>query len=101
MEFCPTCKIILIRKDGKFVCPKCGHSKNSINLSVSEKLEKKEAKGSGVFTGAEALPIVRETCPKCRNDEAFTWAVQMRGSDEGETSFFRCAKCRHTWRKNR
>jgi len=41
----------------------------------------------------------RFACPKCGNDEAFFWTAQMRAADEAETRFFRCTKCKHTWRE--
>jgi DNA-directed RNA polymerase subunit M len=45
------------------------------------------------------LPKVKEICPKCDHNEAETWQIQMRSSDEPSTHFFRCIKCKHTWRQ--
>ena len=38
-------------------------------------------------------------CPKCGHKEAETWQRQIRGADEPMTHFFRCVKCKYTWRE--
>jgi DNA-directed RNA polymerase subunit M len=45
------------------------------------------------------LPKVKEICPKCNHNEAETWQQQMRSADEPSTHFFRCLKCKFTWRE--
>ena len=45
------------------------------------------------------LPKVRISCPKCDHYEAETWQIQMRSSDEPSTHFFKCVKCKKTWRQ--
>ncbi len=45
------------------------------------------------------LPKVKTSCPKCSHNEAETWQTQIRSSDEPATHFFRCVKCKHTWRQ--
>ena len=47
----------------------------------------------------KTMPTKTEVCPKCGNKEAFFWQVQTRSGDEGMTTFFRCTKCRFTWRE--
>jgi len=90
----------LTKKDGKHVCSKCGYKKSGVVISTTEKTKTKG--GTAIVNeGQEHLPMVKEMCPKCKNDTAYTWGVQMRGSDEGETSFYKCTKCKHTWRKYR
>ena len=45
------------------------------------------------------LPKVKEICPKCDHNKAETWQIQMRSADEPSTHFFRCLKCKFTWRE--
>jgi transcription factor S len=39
-----------------------------------------------------------EVCPKCGNNQSRWWIVQTDSADEPSTQFFRCTKCKHTWR---
>ena len=100
MKFCPKCGSILIQKKKRFACPKCNYvSKEKVKLTSSEKgginnkIDVLHEKDSNVW------PTVSATCLKCGNDEAFFWTAQMRAADEAETRFFRCTKCKHTWRE--
>jgi DNA-directed RNA polymerase subunit M/transcription elongation factor TFIIS len=46
------------------------------------------------------LPTTRITCNKCGNKRA-TWILrQMRSSDEPESRFYTCTKCKHKWRED-
>lgn len=100
MQFCPKCGAILIPKGKKFACPKCRYSTNNfVKLVSSEslvpeaKIEVLKEKESNIW------PTVSANCPKCGFMEAETWATQMRSGDEAETIFFRCKKCKNTWRE--
>ena len=100
MQFCPKCGTVLVQKKKNFSCPKCGYrSKDKIKIISSEKvlnepkIEVLKEKDSNV------LPIVTETCPKCGNDKSYYFTAQMRSGDEAETQFFKCTKCKSTWRK--
>src|SRR5919107_2149996 len=42
-----------------------------------------------------------EVCSKCGTNQARWWIVQTDSADEPSTQFFRCTKCRHTWRTTR
>ena len=99
MEFCPKCGTILVQKTKRFACLKCKYvSKNKIKLISSEKIENKEKIGVLKEEDSSVWPVVKETCPKCGHNEAYFHSVQMRSGDEGETSFFKCTKCKNTWR---
>ena len=45
------------------------------------------------------LPTIAIRCPECGHDIAEWWLRQLRSADESEVRFFRCVKCRHTWRE--
>ncbi len=97
MQICPKCGSILIPKQGKIVCD-CGFSKKG-DIKITEKIAEKD-EGEGVFEKEEAtLPTTNSECPKCGNKTSFWWTQQTRASDEPETTFYRCTKCKHTWRE--
>ena len=85
----------------KAVCSKCGHIGDSHALKSSEKLPEQKTKIGVVNADEELISKTSEECPKCGHHEAYFWSKQTRAGDEGETSFFRCVKCKHTWRKYR
>jgi DNA-directed RNA polymerase subunit M len=83
----------------------CGYQEgNEVTLDEKSIKKKKEALERNLIIVKEddkisVLPKVNETCPKCSFTEAETWNVQIRSSDEPATHFFRCLKCKHTWRQ--
>ena len=48
--------------------------------------------------GEETNPTVKIDCEKCGHDEAVAWMFQTRSADEPTTRFYRCIKCKYTWR---
>jgi transcription factor S len=101
MQFCPRCGAVLIQKRKNFGCPRCTYSTtDKVKISSSEKLEEK--KEVAVVKGTEeSLPVISEECRKCKNGKAYFWTVQTRSGDEAETKFFKCTKCKYTWREYR
>jgi transcription factor S len=100
MEFCPKCGCVLVDKDKKFVCPRCGYkSKEKVKIEASEKINVKPEIGIVTNKDTDVFPIIAAVCPKCKNQEAYFWTSQTRSGDEAETRFFRCTKCKHTWRE--
>jgi len=83
-------------------CPKCGTRVRTEGLVLKEKIAKKkiEIKPRGKPKEIEdTLPTAEVECPKCGNKEAYWWTVQTRAADEPETQFYRCTKCKYTWRE--
>lgn len=107
MDFCPKCGSILLSKrmENKLVleCRKCGYKKNLKTykpLKIIEKIEKNPLDDVIILEkNEEALPSTKTECPKCGYNEAFWWMRQMRSADEAPTVFFRCKKCKHSWRE--
>ena len=99
MQFCPKCGTILVQKKSRFCCPKCGYcTKEKVKIVSSEKIEKGAKINVLHEKEANVWPTVNETCPKCGNDKAYTFSAQMRAGDEAETRFFKCTKCKYSWR---
>jgi len=90
----------MVKKRKRFICARCGYvSKEKPKIETSEKMQAKQEIGVLHEKDSTVWPIVSATCPKCHNKEAYFWSAQMRAGDEAETRFFRCTKCKHTWRE--
>lgn len=102
MEFCEKCGGIIMVQDGKAACAGCGHKvKKKLKIEASEKITQHETVAVIKEDAENTYPIVEIDCPKCKNKKAFFWTSQTRSSDESETKFYKCSKCKHTWRKYR
>ena len=103
MKFCPKCEVKLKKNGSALQCPKCGY-KEGENAKQTKKIvidEQEPNKEFNVFEeneGEEALPTIKIECEKCGHDEAVWWMLQTRSADEPTTQFYRCTKCRYTWR---
>jgi DNA-directed RNA polymerase subunit M len=101
--FCEKCEGLLLPKDGVMACARCGHTSeiNEDSVRREVKLGKKKEKVLVLDEDSDiaTLPVIRVECEECGNMEAFWWLVQTRRSDEPETRFLRCKKCKHTWRE--
>jgi DNA-directed RNA polymerase subunit M len=112
MEFwCDECGSLMyhLKKGGKSVltCKRCGFTKepdgeiNDEAFTISTKIRHSEKDRIEIIkdNGLKAMPTTKEAqCPKCNNREIAYWQVQTRGADEGMTTFYRCIKCKFTWR---
>lgn len=102
MQFCKKCGAIMLpKKEGNktfFFCSSCKTKQEGSGV-ITEKA-KTEAKKIEVVDESkqEVHPIVEAECKKCGHKKAYFWEVQTRAGDEPATKFFRCEKCKHTWR---
>ena len=102
MEFCPKCGAILVQKRTKFGCPRCNYiSKDKIKVEIKEKVNAQNQVAVVKETEGEVKPIVEMKCPKCKNNKSYFWTMQTRAADESETKFYKCTKCKYTWRDYR
>jgi len=99
MQFCPKCGLLLVHKRTRYSCPKCGYAaKGKVKIFSSEKTPEKTKIGAVKEKDTNVWPVTSTVCPKCGNKTAYFWSAQLRASDEAETQFFRCTKCKHVWR---
>jgi transcription factor S len=98
MQFCPKCGSLLTGK----ACSRCDYkSDEEITLETSQTIV--ALKEVAVVTEGEneVFPIVEIICKKCKHPQAFFWTKQTRSGDEAETKFYKCTKCKYTWREYR
>ncbi len=110
VEFCPECSNLLRKRkanERSFLVCKCGYQHeildNNLKIQKSVQKKKKDLEKNLVIISEEdkisVNPITKKECPKCHNKVAETWQVQIRSSDEPSTHFFKCVKCKYTWRE--
>jgi len=101
MKFCPNCEVKLKKSDLELVCPKCDYVEGKENKQTTKAMQEESTSEFNVLAeneGEETLPTIKIECEKCKNDEAVWWMLQTRSADEPTTQFYRCTKCRYTWR---
>ncbi len=81
------------------VCPRCGYKSSEVHETGIKEHVAKAKIISIVEEEKIAHPLVDAECPKCGHGQAYFWEIQTRAADEPATQFFRCEKCRHTWRR--
>lgn len=100
MKFCPKCEVKLKKGDSGLQCPKCGYSEGQ-ETKQTKKADEPIEESILAFEGdegEESHPTIKIECEKCGNDEAVWWMLQTRSADEPTTQFYRCTKCKYTWR---
>ena len=104
MMFCPKCGSLLKikkEKNKKYYSCSCGYTNSDIDKAQLKEEIKNENKTIDVVDSSEEpLPLTEAECPKCDHGKAYYWLVQTRAGDESDTKFFKCEKCKHTWRDN-
>ncbi|MBS3051163.1 MAG: transcription factor S [Candidatus Aenigmarchaeota archaeon] len=97
MNFCE-CGGLLVPSSSGSACRKCG-KRNSSKIDI--KITTKAEKGGMIVIedNKPDLPTTDKECKKCGNNEVYYWLIQTRSADEPPTQFFKCTKCKHTWRE--
>ena len=100
MKFCPNCEVKLKQDNSGLQCPKCDYVEGKEIKQTKKIIEKHESQLNVLSQNetVETLPTIKIDCEKCGNDEAVWWMLQTRSADEPTTQFYRCSKCRYTWR---
>lgn len=102
MMFCPKCGSLMRPKEEKgkkILACSCGYSNKRIEQTTVKEVVQKDEKPTEVMSDEPTtLPLTEEQCPECGHEQAYWWTKQTRASDEPETKFLKCEKCKHTWR---
>ena len=105
MKFCPKCDAKLKKGDSGLECSKedCDYIEKGQKIIQKKKIVIKEEPDFSLLAfegdeGEETNPTVKIDCEKCGHDEAVAWMFQTRSADEPTTRFYRCQKCKYTWR---
>jgi len=92
----------MVSSGGNMKCKKCGYL---TSLESDEKMIKTTLRKEKEITIVDSdeiiatLPTTHIKCPECGHGTAEWWLRQLRSADESEVRFFRCMKCRNTWRE--
>ncbi len=101
MKFCPKCEVKLKKGTSGLQCSKCGYTEGE--EKQTKKIIENEEHEESILAfegneGEESHPTIKIECEKCGHDEAIWWMLQTRSADEPTTQFYRCTKCKNTWR---
>ncbi len=97
---CPKCKLLMIIKDGYYVCRRCGYKvKKEEREGKRISIKRVEREIPVIEKDIETLPKTEVVCPRCGNTEAYWILRQTRASDEPETRIYICTKCNYRWRE--
>jgi len=102
LKFCPKCAVKLKKSISGLQCSKCGYTEGE-KIKPVKKITKEEEPDFSLLAfegseGEEQYSSVKIDCAKCGHDQAVWWMFQTRSADEPTTRFYRCQKCKYTWR---
>ncbi|KZV64760.1 hypothetical protein PENSPDRAFT_690471 [Peniophora sp. CONT] len=106
MLFCPTCANLLVINNetgyNKWACNTCAYE-FPITKQMTSRTHLKRKVVDDVLGGDEQWKNADSTdayaCPKCNNERAYYYQLQIRSADEPMTTFLRCTACAHQWRE--
>ncbi|XP_065854054.1 DNA-directed RNA polymerase I subunit RPA12 [Euphorbia lathyris] len=107
--FCDFCGTMLSLNSMKYVeCPLCKFKKSAAEVSgreISYKVTAEDMRkelGISNFEGKTEVKDmeINKNCEKCSNTKLKFSTRQMRSADEGQTTFYHCTKCLHTFSEN-
>jgi len=103
LKFYPKCEVKLKKSISGLQCSKCGYTEGEKAKQVVKKITNEEEPDFSLLAfegseGEESYSTIKMDCAKCGHDEAVWWMFQTRSADEPTTRFYRCSKCKYTWR---
>jgi len=102
LKFCPKCAVKLKKSISGLQCSKCGYTEGE-KIKPVKKITNEEEPDFSLLAfegseGEETHSTIKIDCAKCGHDQAVWWMFQTRSADEPTTRFYRCQKCKYTWR---
>ncbi len=112
--FCPNCHSTLtVDASGTIRCNVCSYTSNlsamqvlpsstTVSNDTPVPLWAKSDEEQQALRAAKepTRATVEEPCVRCGHPEVGYYTVQMRSVDEGQTVFYECPNCNHTWSVN-
>jgi len=102
LKFCPKCEVKLKKGDLGLQCHLCGYVEGQKIKQIKKIIDEEEPDFSLLAfegnEGEDTNPTIKLDCEKCGHNEAVWWMFQTRSADEPTTRFYRCQKCKYTWR---
>ena len=114
--FCPSCHATLgVDASGTITCGVCPYRSNLAELTTTTiptittysddrptpLWAKSDAEQAALKQSSEPTrATIEEPCIKCGTPEVGYYTVQLRSVDEGQTVFYECPSCKHTWSIN-
>jgi DNA-directed RNA polymerase I subunit RPA12 len=112
--FCPSCHSTLrVDQTGSITCNVCPYRSNlgemaqipqsttySADRAIPLWAKSDEEQAAMQKTSEPVRATIEEPCIKCAHPEMGYYTVQLRSVDEGQTVFYECPNCKHTWSIN-
>ena len=116
--FCPSCRATLkVDATGNIECGVCPYQSNLDEMPQSQlpstttysadrpvplwaKTDEEQAALKKASQEQHTRQTIEEPCIKCGHPEVGYYTVQLRSVDEGQTVFYECPECKHTWSIN-
>ncbi|CAN0927240.1 DNA-directed RNA polymerase I subunit RPA12 [Linum grandiflorum] len=107
--FCNHCGTMMVLSSGDQVecplCKSCKKGKGVIGQEISYTVSAEDIRkdlGISHFEGKMEVKDmeINKQCEKCSNTKLKFSTRQMRSADEGQTTFYHCSVCSHTFTEN-
>jgi len=112
--FCPSCRATLkVDATGDIHCDVCPYKSNLSNIpELPSKVTYSSDRPTPLWAKSDAEQVtlrksqqptratIDEPCIKCGTSPVGYYTVQLRSVDEGQTVFYECPGCNHTWSIN-
>jgi len=97
--FCKSCgRILQLKENNNVVICICGFANEASEVSFSQKGEKKEKIGKGVYKEAKSLGFPH-TCKKCGHERCDISDLGVFYGDEANIYLYKCKKCGYVERQ--